>query len=76
MLASIKKIHFLPASYTEFYFMNNDVTNPVTFIRFTSTVGPLSKVAKVLNHSNTTSTLRYLGITQAEVLQTYDDYEL
>ncbi|HEY5140967.1 MAG TPA: hypothetical protein VIJ25_16870 [Methylococcales bacterium] len=56
--------------------MNIDVTNPVTFIRFTSTVGPLSKVAKVLNHSNTTSTLRYLGITQAEVLQTYNDYEL
>jgi integrase len=37
---------------------------------------PIEKIAKVLNHSNTTSTLRYLGITQAEVLQTYDDYEL
>jgi integrase len=37
---------------------------------------PVEKIAKVLNHSNTTSTLRYLGITQAEVLQTYDDYEL
>ena len=37
---------------------------------------PIGKIAKVLNHYNTTSTLRYLGITQAEVLQTYDDYEL
>lgn len=37
---------------------------------------PIEKIAKVLNHSNTASTLRYLGITNAEVLQTYDDYEL
>jgi site-specific recombinase XerD len=37
---------------------------------------PVEKIAKVLNHSNTTSTLRYLGITKEEVLQTYDDYEL
>jgi integrase len=37
---------------------------------------PIEKIAKVLNHSNTTSTLRYLGITKEEVLQTYDDYEL
>lgn len=37
---------------------------------------PVEKIAKVLNHSNTTSTLRYLGITHKEVLQTYDDYEL
>jgi integrase len=37
---------------------------------------PVEKIAKVLNHSNTTSTLRYLGITQKEVLKTYDDYEL
>ncbi len=37
---------------------------------------PIEKIAKVLNHSNTSSTLRYLGITQEEVLQTYDDYEL
>ena len=37
---------------------------------------PVEKIAKVLNHSNTTSTLRYLGITQEEVLRTYDDYEL
>ena len=33
-------------------------------------------IARVLNHSNTTSTLRYLGITQEEVMKTYDDYEL
>jgi integrase len=37
---------------------------------------PVEKIAKVLNHSNTTSTLRYLGITQEEVLKTYDEYEL
>jgi integrase len=37
---------------------------------------PVEKIAKVLNHSNTTSTLRYLGITTEEVLQTCDDYEL
>ena len=37
---------------------------------------PVEKIAKVLNHSNTTSTLRYLGITKEEVLKTYDDYEL
>ena len=37
---------------------------------------PIEKIAKVLNHSNTASTLRYLGITNAEILQTYDDYEL
>ena len=37
---------------------------------------PVEKIAKVQNPSNTTSTLRYLGITQEEVLKTYDDYEL
>jgi len=37
---------------------------------------PIEKIAKVLNHSNTTSTLRYLGITHEEVLATYDDYQL
>ena len=37
---------------------------------------PMEKIDKVLNYSNTTSTLSYLGIAQAEVLQTYDDYEL
>ena len=37
---------------------------------------PFEKIAKALNHSNTTSTSRYLGITQEEVLKTYDDYEL
>ncbi len=37
---------------------------------------PLEKIAKVLNHSNTSSTLRYLGITREEILQTYDDFEL
>jgi hypothetical protein len=28
------------------------------------------------NHSETTSTLRYIGITTEEVLQDYDDYAL
>ncbi len=37
---------------------------------------PLEKIALVLNHSNTTSTLRYLGITREEIMRTYDDYEL
>jgi integrase len=36
----------------------------------------IEKIAHVLNHSNTSSTLRYLGITQQDVLQTYDDYQL
>ncbi len=36
----------------------------------------VEKIAQVLNHSNTSSTLRYLGITQQQILQTYDDYEL
>jgi integrase len=36
----------------------------------------IEKIAKVLNHSNTTSTLLYLGITKAAVMATYDDYEL
>lgn len=37
---------------------------------------PVERIAKVLNHSNTSTTMRYLGITQADVLQTYHDYEL
>lgn len=37
---------------------------------------PIEKIAKVLNHSNTSTTMAYLGITKEEVLQTYDDYEL
>jgi len=36
----------------------------------------VEQIARVLNHSNTSSTLRYLGITNEDVLQTYDDYEL
>ncbi|TRZ67793.1 MAG: integrase [Comamonadaceae bacterium] len=36
----------------------------------------IEKIAKVLNHSNTSSTLRYLGITNKEILATYDQYEL
>jgi len=37
---------------------------------------PVEKIAHVLNHSNTSSTLRYLGITRQEIMQTYDDYQL
>ncbi len=36
----------------------------------------LELIAKTLNHSSTTETLRYIGITKEQVLQTYDDYQL
>jgi len=37
---------------------------------------PLEMIAKTLNHSSTAETLRYIGITREQVLQTYLDYEL
>lgn len=37
---------------------------------------PIEKICKVLNHSSPTETLRYLGITREEVMQTYDDFLL
>lgn len=37
---------------------------------------PIEKIAKVLNHADTGVTLRYLGITHAAVMQTYDDFVL
>ena len=37
---------------------------------------PVAKIAKVLNHATEAATLRYLGITEEEVLQTYDDFVL
>ena len=37
---------------------------------------PIEMIAKVLNHSSPAVTMAYLGITKAEVLQTYEDYEL
>jgi len=37
---------------------------------------PLEKIARVLNHSSPSVTLRYIGITQDEVLRTYDDVML
>lgn len=37
---------------------------------------PIEMVAKALNHSAPRVTMAYLGITKAEVLQTYDDYTL
>jgi integrase len=33
-------------------------------------------ISKVLNHSSPSVTMRYLGITKEEVLETYDTYEL
>jgi integrase len=37
---------------------------------------PVEKISKVLNHSDTGVTLRYLGITHKAVMQTYDDFQL
>jgi hypothetical protein len=37
---------------------------------------PIEKISKVLNHADTGVTLRYLGITHADVMQTYDDFPL
>lgn len=37
---------------------------------------PIEKISLVLNHSSTAETLRYIGITKSQVMQTYDDYEL
>ncbi len=36
----------------------------------------IEKISKVLNHSNTSSTMFYLGITKEAIMKTYDDYEL
>jgi integrase len=37
---------------------------------------PLPVIARVLNHSSINCTLRYIGITKEETLQTFDDYQL
>jgi len=37
---------------------------------------PIEMIAKVLNHSTPAVTMTYLGITKADVLQTYIDYQL
>ncbi len=37
---------------------------------------PVEKIAKVLNHGSTTTTLRYIGIEKEQIMQTYDDFEL
>lgn len=37
---------------------------------------PIEMIAKVLNHSNIHETMRYLGITKENIMQTYDDYVL
>ena len=37
---------------------------------------PIEKIAKVLNHTSPASTMRYIGIEQEQVMQTYDDFEL
>ncbi len=36
----------------------------------------IEKISKVLNHSSTSVTLNYLGISRADILDTYDQYEL
>ncbi len=45
------------------------------YVMFTDDV-PIEKVSKVLNHSHPAVTMRYLGITNKEVLDSYDEYEL
>ena len=37
---------------------------------------PIEMISKVLNHSSPSVTMAYLGITKAEILATYDEYEL
>jgi integrase len=37
---------------------------------------PVEMITKVLNHSTTSVTLRYIGITNEQVQKTYDDFEL
>ena len=37
---------------------------------------PIEKISKMLNHSAPAVTMRYLGITHQEALDTYDEYEL
>ncbi len=37
---------------------------------------PLEVICKVLNHSNTGTTLRYIGIEREGIQRTYDDYVL
>ena len=37
---------------------------------------PIEKISMVLNHSTPAITMRYLGITKQDVLNTYDEYEL
>lgn len=36
----------------------------------------IEQICKVLNHSNPATTLAYIGITEENTLQTYDDFEL
>jgi len=45
------------------------------FVMFSDGV-PIEKICKVLNHSHPAITMRYLGITNQEVLDSYDEYEL
>jgi len=37
---------------------------------------PLERISRVLNHSHPAVTMRYLGITNKEVMDSYDEYEL
>lgn len=37
---------------------------------------PIERISKVLNHSSPAVTMRYIGITKQEILDSYDQYEL
>lgn len=37
---------------------------------------PIEKIAKLLNHNSTSTTMTYLGITHEDVMKTYHDYVL
>ena len=37
---------------------------------------PLEVIARVLNHSSPAVTMRYIGLEQADINQTYDDFVL
>lgn len=37
---------------------------------------PIEKISKVLNHASPSTTMAYLGISHAEVLNSYDEFEL
>jgi hypothetical protein len=36
----------------------------------------LEQIAKVLNHSSPAVTMRYIGLTHAQTMATYDEFQL